>query len=30
MSYDPEFAALTQRLRELIFDTRPSATEAPQ
>jgi NitT/TauT family transport system ATP-binding protein len=24
MSYDPEFAALTQRLRELIFDTRPT------
>jgi NitT/TauT family transport system ATP-binding protein len=30
MSYDPEFAALTQRLRELIFDTRPSTTEAQQ
>ena len=28
MSYDPEFAALTQRLRELIFDTRPNTTEA--
>jgi NitT/TauT family transport system ATP-binding protein len=29
MSYDPEFAALTQHLRELIFATRP-APEAAQ
>jgi NitT/TauT family transport system ATP-binding protein len=28
MSYDPDFAALTQRLRELIFDARPPAEAA--
>jgi NitT/TauT family transport system ATP-binding protein len=29
MSYDPEFAALTQRLRELIVGTRPSKETSP-
>jgi NitT/TauT family transport system ATP-binding protein len=29
MSYDPDFAALTQRLRELIFGARPGPEAAP-
>ena len=29
MSYDPEFAALTQRLRELIFGTRSTVEASP-
>jgi hypothetical protein len=29
MSYDPQFAALTQRLRELIFGARPASEATP-